>query len=121
MLEALKTEALTESFKKYVNTSYDLFKLESAERAAEIGSSLISRFLVGLASLLFVFFISLWAGFYLSSLFGNNHSGFAIIGGFYFLLCIILIFVRKKMVENHIRDQIIKKIFNKISIDRSTI
>ncbi|MBA3900653.1 MAG: phage holin family protein [Bacteroidetes bacterium] len=121
MLESLKIEELTESFKKYVASSYDLFKLESAERAAEIGSSLISRFLVLIAAFSFIFFISLWAGFYLSSLYGNNYSGFAIIGGFYFLLCIILLFTRKKLVETPIRDQIIRKVFNKITIDRKTI
>jgi len=111
MPEHEKIEQLTDSLKKYVNTNYELIKLEAAERTSIIGSGFISGLIVGLVGILFIFFLSLGAGFYLSSLIGNNYTGFSIIAGFYLILGIILIIGRKKMIEIPARDRFIKKVF----------
>ena len=113
MPEQTKIEELTDSLKRYVNTSYELIRLQATERSSVIGSGLISGIILGLTALLSVFFISLWAGFYLSDKIGNNYAGFAIVGGFYFLLGLILLIGRKKLVETPIRDKIIRKLLNK--------
>lgn len=112
MPENIKTEELTTSLKRYVNTSFELIKLEATERSSVIGAGLVSGLLVALAGLLFVLFISLGLSFYLSYLLDSSYAGFMIIAGFYLLLAIILIIGRKKLVEKPIRDKIIRKIFS---------
>ncbi len=113
MIDQGKTEQLTDSLKKYLNTNLELIKLQTTERSSVIFSSLISRLFVGLAGVSFVFFLSLGMGFYLNTFFENFHTGFAIVAGFYFLLCLILILIRKKFVEAPIRDKIIRTVLNK--------
>lgn len=113
MQEPGKTEELTEGLKRYVNTNLKLIKLEVAERSSVIGSGLASKLLVGLAGILFIFFISLWAGFYISVELNDSYSGFIIVAGFYFLLTIILLIGRKKILEEPMRDKIIRKLFSK--------
>lgn len=112
MPEFGKIEELTENLKKYIATSYELQKLQVIESSSVFGSGLISSLLVGLVVVMFVFFLSLWAGFYLSAIIGDNYSGFLIVAGFYFLFSIILVMLRKKLVEKPLRDKIIRKIFS---------
>ena len=112
MPEFGKIEELTDNLKKYIATNYELQKLQAIESSSVFGSGLISSLLVGLVVVLFVFFLSLWAGFYLSASIGDNYSGFLIVAGFYFLLGFILILVRKKLIERPLRDKIIRKVFS---------
>ena len=108
-----KLEVLTQHLKRYVNTNCELIKLEATERVSVMGSGLVSGLLIVLAGILFFFFISLGLGFYLSSRLGDNYSGFAIVAGVYFLIGLVLVAGRKKLVERPIRDKIIRKVFSK--------
>jgi hypothetical protein len=112
MAEDVKLEELTESVKKYINTNYELLKLQAAERTSVIGSASISMLAIGFIVILFVFFISIYIGFYLSTCLGDSYSGFAIVAGFYFLISLVLILGRKKLLENPLRDKIIRKLFS---------
>lgn len=113
MADVGKIEEITEQLKSYVDTNYELIKLKLIERITVILADLISNFFVGLVVFLFVFFMSLWACFYISARLGDNNSGFAIVAGFYFVLGLILLIVRKKTVERPLRNKIIRKIFSK--------
>lgn len=112
MSDVGKIEEISESLKRYLNTNYELIKLKAVERFTVILADLISDFLVGLVVFLFVFFTSLWAGFYLSVRLGDNFSGFGIVAGFYLLVGLIMIILRKKVVEKPLRNKIIRKIFS---------
>lgn len=113
MSDVGKLEEITESLKSYINTNYELIKHKAIERFTVILADLISDFLVGILVFLFVFFLSLWAGFYLSTRMGDNSSGFAIIAGFYLLVGLLMILLRQKVVEKPLRNKIIRKIFSK--------
>ena len=113
MPEYGKIEELTESIKTYVSTSFELNKLEAAERSAVIGASVISGMVVAFVGFMFILFVSIGLSFYLSSLLGNSSAGFAIVGGFYFLLGFILFIGRKALMEIPIREGIIRKLFSK--------
>jgi hypothetical protein len=110
-LKMEKIEELIASLKSYTNTTIELIKLETAEHFSVIMANLISKFIVGLVIVLFVFFISLGICFYLSELLGNNYMGFGIVAGIYLLLGIILSIGRKKLLNKPIRDKIIQEMF----------
>jgi hypothetical protein len=112
MSDTGKIEEILESLKSYATTNYELIKLQAVERVTVIMADLMGDILVGLVALLFVFFISLWASLYLSTLLGDNYSGFAIVAGFYLLIGITLLVFRKRMVIKPIRNKIIREIFN---------
>lgn len=103
-------EELTQSLGRYAHTSFELVKLEATERGSGIGAGLVSGFIMALISILFLFFISLWAGFFLSAKLGDSYSGFPIVAGVYLLLGIVLWVNRKKMIEKPLRNSFIKKI-----------
>ena len=113
MNEQGKIEALTDHLKIYVNTNLELNRLEATERISVLGSIFISQMLIVPAGILFVLFMSISVGFYLSKHFGGSDIGFAIVAGLYLLLGIVLILSRKRMLERPIRDRIIREAFKK--------
>lgn len=113
MQEQGKIVELTENLKSYIGTTYELVKLEATERSAVVGSGLIGGLLLGVISVLLIFFASLWTGFYLSHRLGDSYSGFAMVAAFYLLAGIILVCGGKEILEKNIRNRIINKILNK--------
>lgn len=107
-----KIEILSDEIKLYAATSFELLKLEAAERAAVIGSSIISGMLLAFLGLLFIFFISLGAGFYLSELLGNAYLGFLIVGGVYLILILFVSVGKRGMLDRRFRDKVTQKIFS---------
>lgn len=113
MPESVKIEELTFSLKEYATLQIELLKLEAVERVSVIGSEITGGFMVLLTALLFIFFISLGACFYLNYILENSYLGFFLVGGFYLLTGIILFAARKQLVSHPIREKIIKNIFSK--------
>lgn len=113
MPEHEKIEELKGYVVKYINTNCELIKLEATERISLFLSGLIGLLLVGSIATLFILFASFSIGFYLSTLLGNSYAGFIIVAGFYLLLGLILVLVRKKLIERPLRDKIIWKLLSK--------
>lgn len=113
MPEQATIEDLSDNIKQYVSTNYELVKLEAAERISMISSSLISYFIVGFVGSLFILFLSVGIGFYISSYRGDTYSGFVMVAGFYFLLTLIFVITRKNGIEKTIRNKIIQNLFDK--------
>ena len=99
MPEFKNLDEISESFKQYLILNYEILKLQATERTSVIGSSSISLLIVGISVFMFIFFLSIGAGFYISALMNNTYSGFIIIAGLYFLLSLALLLGRKKMIE----------------------
>ena len=113
MSDKMNIEELTNSLAASVQTNIDLIKLETVECTSVIGSSLSIILFIGSFILLFVFFLSLYAGYYLSHCFNDSFTGFALVAGFYFLISILLILFRKRLIETPIRNKIIRSIYKK--------
>ncbi|MDD3194835.1 MAG: phage holin family protein [Paludibacter sp.] len=105
-----KLEELSDNMKQYLLLNVELVKLEAVKQLSAVGSTLLSSLLVGISVFLFVFTLSIGLGFYLSALFGDTYSGFAIIAAFYLLLSLTLLIGKKKLLGNRMRNTIIRKL-----------
>lgn len=110
MPEKGKIEELTKNLKIYLQTNLELYKLEATERVSVYGSNVISILIIGFSVFLLVLFFSITAGFFIARYFNNNYMGFLIVTGFYFLLTLVLLIIRRKHIEKPIRDKIIRRI-----------
>lgn len=113
MSDKNKTEELIDGLKKYLDTNTELLKLEVAQQSTAIGSIVFSGIIISLILGFFVLFLSLWAGFYISTLLDAKYVGFLIVAGFYLLLFLIVFFGRKQLLETPTRNLMIKKLFSK--------
>ena len=113
MSNTTEIEGLTKCIEEYVVTNYELVKLEATETSSVIAAGVMSGLLLAITGILFLFFTSLWLGFYISFRIGDSYSGFPIVAGFYLLIGLILVVGRKKIIEQPLRDNMIRKIFSK--------
>ena len=107
MIQDDKLEELTLSINRCINTNVELLKLEATERSSIVLSSMVSSMIVAIISILFVLFFSIAIAFCISKYMGINYAGFAIVAAFYFLVGLILIIGRKKIIESPIREKFI--------------
>ncbi|WP_312138703.1 hypothetical protein [Sphingobacterium sp.] len=107
--------SFSESFKKskeYLDTQFELLKLQAISRMTRIIGSLIVDASKLLLTLLVIFFWSLALGFYLGELLGSNSLGFLATGGI-FLIIILLIRAFEPKLEAKFMNLSIKRILAK--------
>lgn len=113
MFDKAKIEALKANLKDYLTTNIKLAKAEAIEKTTTILPEVISFSVIALIFYLVILFLSVGLSLYLSELLNSSYYGFLIVGGFYLIIGIILLFGRKKLIRNPLRDLIIKSIFGR--------
>jgi len=104
-------EPLLERAEQYSKTSFELLKLKSLDKTADISSSLISRLLLVFVLLLFVLTLNIAIALWLGDLLGKNYYGFLIVASFYGLGGIILFYIHP-LIKANINNSIIKQMLN---------
>jgi len=111
--ENLKDKAhdLTEDIGDYLETYYQLKVLQITDKAANVASiSMASLVVIVLMVFMFLFLgiaLGLWIGEALHSLV----AGFSIVAGTYAVLALVVIGLRKNVIQPFIRNSIIKKTY----------
>ncbi len=118
MQNQIENERLTDDLaliiseiKKYIDIKYDLVKLDLIEKIALI-SSLLFTLLIMLIVFPSVFlFTSLGIAYYLGSLLGATYWGFLILGGFFFIIGIIIFLLRNRLITKPVLRSLLRVIF----------
>lgn len=110
-MEKKEIQELQTSIKHYLNTNYDLLKLESGAKLSNAGASLLSWVLVVKVIGLLVLFFSLGLAFYVSEQVDSYSLGFFVVGFFYLFMTIVFLILRKTLLERPLRDSIIRNLF----------
>ena len=105
-------EDLNENLKEYLSTRYDLMVLKASEKVSVIGSIATVSVILGIFLILFVLFVSVSAGFYLSEMTGSYASGFLLLSTIFLFLFIVVFMVRKKWIIEPIKDKLIRTMFD---------
>ena len=103
-------DTLFEKTKDYVETRADLFRLKAIRKTAQIGSSLISKVIIGVVFSSFFIFLNIGIALWLGSILGTAYYGFFALSALYLIVGIIVYSNRKKILSSPIADSIIKKI-----------
>lgn len=112
-MEDLKSKAsdLTDSISEYVNTYYKLKVLNVADKATTIGSSAMSSVIVLFLGIFVLLFSGIALSIWLGELVESPALGYLIVAGFYLLLILILVALRKKIIFPMIRNSLINKLY----------
>ena len=105
-------EEIVEELKSYINTSIDLYKLKTTEKAAYIAASAIINLVLGAFASMILLFASLALAFCLSDYFDKMYAGFIIVAGLYALLAIVVFLSKDKWLKSTLVDNIIKAIYS---------
>lgn len=98
ILKLLKLENLFESVSGYVESKFELFKMEIREEVIGIVARILVFVIIGLCFLLFLILASIGLAWYLGTLVGMT-GGILIVAGFYLLLFALMIGFREQVSE----------------------
>jgi hypothetical protein len=104
-------EPLIERAEQYAKTSFELLKLKSLEKTADVTSMLISRLVLAIVFSLFALTLNIAIALWLGDLLTKNYYGFLLVASFYGLIGIILLFIHPK-IKARIKNSIIIQMFN---------
>jgi hypothetical protein len=111
---------IRKEIQEYVEVKFDLIRLHTAEQLSRILTSMTTVVIGGYLLFLILMFLSFAAGFFFGSLFDSNEAGFLCVAGFYFLLLIIFLIFRKKIVERPVIKAVVKLLFPKFTDDEKS-
>ena len=106
-----KTKDLTEHVSDYAETFYKLAILKMTRKGTDIASAGIMMAAIAIFGLFITFFAGVALALWLGDLLANRALGFLLVSGFFLLIMVIIIALRKKMVFPYFRNLIIRKFY----------
>jgi hypothetical protein len=110
-METKTMEPLLERAGEYGKVSYELIRLRTINKIADMGSTMLPRFLFFCCMLVFALFVTLGASLWLGKLLGENYLGFLVIALFYGLIGMML-YLRRCRIKEKAYNFLIKQILN---------
>jgi hypothetical protein len=107
-MKASLIEPLLERVQEYGKTSFELLKLKSLDKTADIIATLVSRSLLTIVLSLCLLTLNIAISLWLGDVLGKNYFGFLVVASFYGLTGLILFFVHpviKARINNSIITQ----------------
>lgn len=104
-------EPLLEKAEAYGTTSFELLKLKTLDKSADVASTLASRSLLTIVLALFALTVNIGIALWLGDVLGKNYYGFLIVAACYGLAGIILLVIHP-FIKTRVNNAIIKQLFN---------
>ena len=95
----------------YLETLYKLNVVRATRKASDIASGVVNSVLLFFFSICILLFLSIAAAWWLGVVFDSPALGFLSVAGFYLLLVIILIALRKNVISPFIKNSLIRKVY----------
>lgn len=95
--------------KEYTSKRVDLLKMEATEKSSVTAGIITVIALAIVFGLFFIILLNIGLGFLIGSYLGNYAYGVLIMAGFYLLMLIILVIIRKN-IQNFVANKIIKSL-----------
>lgn len=112
MLQSSLIDPLFERIEAYGKTGYELLKLRTMSKTADVTSSVISTGIFVLVFCLVVILLSIGLSLWLGEMLGKTYLGFLCMAGLYSILgMIVFIFLRKK-IKMRIGNSLISQMSN---------
>lgn len=100
---------LIDNAEEYGRTSIELLKLKTLDIGSGLLSTWISRLIIAIFVLMFLFMLNIGVALWLGDLLGKVSYGFFIVAAFYGIIGLILYFPLGKYIKGRISDYIIKQ------------
>ncbi len=96
---------------EYINARIDMVKLHTAEGVSKFISTILVRMVVLYVMFFVLLFASVAVSFWLGEIFDSKAIGFIIIAGFYLFVGLIVIALRRFIIERPVITSIIHLLF----------
>ena len=103
-----RNDSLIGNLTGYLDTRIDLVRLELQQKMSSALVGIIHGVTLALLGLLFIVFVSIFAGLALNSAMDSAYWGFGIVAGFYLLLLILVLIGADKATFQGVANKILK-------------
>lgn len=103
-------EDLFEKTETYVKTSFEIFKLKTVDKTAEVVASIVSRLVVILFLSFFFLMINIGLAIWIGESMGHVYYGFFMVSGLYAIMALCLYVFRNPIIKNPIINSIISQV-----------
>lgn len=107
------------ALQQYVEERLQLIKLQATKTLSKTASAIIAGILIFIFSFFVLLFISIMGGFYFAELTGSNYIGFGIIAGFYILIVILIIILKKPVLDKILIKGLVSAFFSNNKVAES--
>jgi hypothetical protein len=102
-----------DDIRDYIEVKFDLLRLQIAESLSGIISKTATLVIIGYLLFFILLFLSLAAGYFCATLLGSNELGFLCVAGFYGLLLVLFLALKRRIIEKPVIKAIVKLLFPK--------
>ena len=103
---------LIENVEDFIKTEFQLLKLKSVDKSADIVSTIYASVVILVVATFFVFLLSIGLSMLIGRLLGNLELGFFAMAAFWGIICTVLLLARRKLLKEPAENTIIKKILD---------
>ncbi len=96
--------------KEWVETQVTIQKLKMVKTSSKMAGNLVWMIVLLFLLSLFVIFLGVTAGYWLSEITGSYVKGFGIVTGIFFIKIIVLVLLRKKLFIDLVMRRMIKSV-----------
>lgn len=114
-----EAQAVVNTVKDYLKARQELILLKVVDKSTQIIASTICWVKIAVLAGFSLLFFSIGIGFFLAEKTGSTCLGFLIVGGFYLLMTLIVVFTRKNLIQKPLIDMLIKELLQERNNDRS--
>src|SRR5262245_4155642 len=104
-----KTEKLV---KEYLNNRLLLLKLQATEKTARIISFMAIAIILMMLGFFIVLFVCIMGGYYFAEVTGSLFYGFGIVTAFYLVLLLVVMLLRKRILDPFITNTVVRIFFD---------
>jgi len=98
-MEENRIDSAASSVRQYIEAKWNLFLLNTSDKAATTVSSIASILLMTICILFVLFFVSVGVALMIGRAVDNSSVGFLIVGLFYLILSAVLYFARNTLIK----------------------
>ncbi len=101
----------------YFRNRMHLVKLQMAEKTSKVAAAMFSGLLIAILSFFILLFLSVMAGWYFAAVTGSAYIGFGIVSAFYIVLLILILILRKTVLQKFVTNTVIHIFFDQTPDD----
>ncbi len=106
-----------QQLEQYVQDRVLLLRLQMVEKVSQLIALLFTGLTLALLAFFILLFISIMVGYYFANITGSLYIGFGLVSLFYISIFVLIVTLRKKVIEKHIIDAVIKIFMDKNGSD----
>ncbi len=97
----------------YINDRIMLIKLQAVEKTSRLAGAFFTIIILGLMAVFILLFLSLSLAAFLATILGSLFWGYGIVAIFYIILAIVVVALRKKVIEKSMTNFLVNILFEK--------